>query len=133
MSQASVIVHSEPKVLAQATAARLIVRLLDAQATRGAAAVVLTGGRIAAQVYTAVRESPASDAVDWSRVDFWWGDERFLPTGDPERNETQARTAFLDLLKVAPATLTSAAPYALASRARHGATRAQARAASPGA
>jgi 6-phosphogluconolactonase len=41
--------------------------------------------------------------VDWSKVDFWWGDERFLPSGDPERNETQAREAFLDHLPVDPA------------------------------
>ena len=46
---------------------------------------------------------PAHDAVDWSRVDIWWGDERFLPAGDPERNETQARAALLDLLPLDPA------------------------------
>jgi 6-phosphogluconolactonase len=102
MSQASVIVHSEPKVLAQAVAARLIVRLIDAQAERGTVAVVLTGGRIAADIYAAMRDSPARDAVDWSHVDFWWGDERFLPLGDPERNDTQARAVLLDALPVDP-------------------------------
>src|SRR5205814_6376453 len=51
MSQASVSVHAEPKVLAQSVAARLIVKLTDAQAGRGSAAVVLTGGRIAAEAY----------------------------------------------------------------------------------
>ena len=103
MSQTSVIVHAEAKVLAQAVAARLIIRLADAQAERGAASVVLTGGRIAADVYAAVRESPARDAVEWAHVDFWWGDERFLPAGDAERNETQARAALLDGLPVDPA------------------------------
>jgi 6-phosphogluconolactonase len=103
MSQASVIVHAEPKVLAQAAAARLIIRLTDAQADRGQAAVVLTGGRIAAEIYAAIRDSPARDAVDWSHVDFWWGDERFLPSGDPDRNETQARAVLLDALPVNPA------------------------------
>jgi 6-phosphogluconolactonase len=90
-------------VLAQAVAARLIVKLIDAQAERGFAGVVLTGGRVAAAVHRAVRDLPARDAVDWSRVDFWWGDERFLPAGDPERNETQARAALLDALPVDPA------------------------------
>jgi 6-phosphogluconolactonase len=103
MSQGSVIVHGDAKELAQAVAARLIVRLIDAQAVRGTASVVLTGGRIAAAVYTAIRESPARDAVDWSRVDFWWGDERFLPAGDPDRNETQARAALLDAIPLDPA------------------------------
>jgi 6-phosphogluconolactonase len=32
----------------------------------------------------------------------WWGDERFLPTGHPERNETQAREALLDSVGVDP-------------------------------
>ena len=47
-------------------------------------------------------ESPARGAVDWARVEAWWGDERFLPAGDPERNETQARAALLDHVPVDP-------------------------------
>ena len=103
MSETAVVVHADPKLLAEAVAARLIVRLLDAQAERGGAGVVLTGGRVAADVYAALRDSPARDAVDWSTVDFWWGDERFLPPGHPDRNETQARAALLDALPVDPA------------------------------
>jgi 6-phosphogluconolactonase len=103
MSTSGVVVHGGPELLAEAVAARLVTRLIDAQAARGAAGVVLTGGRIADAVHRAVRDSPARDAVDWSRVDFWWGDERFLPSGDPERNETQARAALLDALPLDPA------------------------------
>ncbi len=98
-----VVVHADAELLAQAAAARLIVRLIDAQAVRGEASIVLTGGRVAAAMYEAVATNPARDAVDWSRVDLWWGDERFLPSGDPERNETQARAALLDLLPLDPA------------------------------
>ncbi|KXK61115.1 6-phosphogluconolactonase [Micromonospora rosaria] len=103
MSEASVAVHADAEVLAQAVAARFVVKLLDAQADRGTASVVLTGGRIAAAVYRAVATLPAREAVDWSRVDVWWGDERFLPAGDPERNETQARAALLDAVPLDPA------------------------------
>jgi 6-phosphogluconolactonase len=99
----TLLVHAGPKLLAEAVAARLIVRLSDAQAERGVASLVLTGGRIAPQIYAAVRDNPARDAVDWSRVELWWGDERFLPSGDPDRNETQARDAFLSALPVDPA------------------------------
>jgi 6-phosphogluconolactonase len=101
--EARVVIHADPKVLAEAVAARLAVRLVDAQAERGEADLVLTGGRIAAAVYQALRDSPARDAVDWSRVNLWWGDERFLPAGHPERNETQARAALLDAIPVDPA------------------------------
>jgi len=102
MTEASVVVHGEPEVLAQAVAARLIVRLVDAQAERGAAAWVLTGGTIAGAVHRAVRDSPARDAVDWPRVDIWRGDERLLPSGHPDRNETQARADLLDALPLDP-------------------------------
>jgi 6-phosphogluconolactonase len=103
MSEVAVLVHADVEELAQAAAARIVVRLVDAQVARGYAALVLTGGRTAEAVHTALRDSPARDAVDWSRVDVWWGDERFLPAGHPDRNETQARAALLDALPLDPA------------------------------
>src|SRR5690606_9338870 len=69
-----VVVHADPAVLAEAVAARLLVRLVDAQAERGEATVVLTGGGIATDIYHAVAASPARHAVDWARVTLWWGD-----------------------------------------------------------
>lgn len=98
-----IIVHKDEDTLAAAVAARLITRIVDAQMARGQASIVLTGGGVGIASLVAVRNSPAVDAVDWSKVDFWWGDERYLPTGDPERNETQARAALLDHVPVDPA------------------------------
>lgn len=96
------VMHADAAVLAEAVAARVLVRLVDAQTARGEASMVLTGGRVAAAVHRAVGASPARHAVDWSRVDLWWGDERFLPTGHPDRNETQARADLLDGLPLDP-------------------------------
>ncbi|WP_460369566.1 6-phosphogluconolactonase, partial [Actinocorallia lasiicapitis] len=103
MSERTVVVHPDAGLLAKAVAARLITRLVDVQAARGTASVVLTGGTIGIGTLAEVAASPARDAVDWSNVDFWWGDERYLPTGDPERNETGAREALLDLIPADPA------------------------------
>jgi len=97
------LIHSDAGDLAFSVASRFVTALVDAQSTGAVAQVVLTGGRVAAAVYRAVAESPARVEVDWRRVEFWWGDERFLPSGDPERNETQARDAFLSALDVDPA------------------------------
>jgi 6-phosphogluconolactonase len=102
MSETVVVVVPDADILASAVAARLVVKIIDAQAERGWASVVLTGGRIAKKVLSAVKELPASDAIEWSHVDLWWGDERFLPSGDPDRNETQAREAVLDALPLEP-------------------------------
>lgn len=96
MIHSEVVTHDNGELLAAAAAARLITRIVDAQTARMSASVVLTGGRTGISVLEHVRSSPARDAIDWSSVDVYWGDERFLPDGDPERNETQAREALLD-------------------------------------
>lgn len=103
MSVPEIIVHRDTTLLAQAVAARLVTHLVDAQAAQGRASVVLTGGRVGTGVLAAIAESPARDAVDWPHLSVWWGDERFLPAGHPERNETAARQALLDHVDVNPA------------------------------
>jgi 6-phosphogluconolactonase len=99
----SVVVHADAELLAAAAAARLVTGLVDAIATRGGAHLVLTGGRSGTAVLAALAGSPARDAVEWRSVHLWWGDERFLPAGHPDRNETQAREALLDALPLDPA------------------------------
>ncbi|MCW5249418.1 MULTISPECIES: 6-phosphogluconolactonase [unclassified Streptomyces] len=102
MSTPQVVVHRDKELMAEAAAARLVTRIVDAQAARGSASVVLTGGRNGNGLLAALASSTARDAVDWTRVDLWWGDERFLPSGDPERNLTQAREALLDAVPLTP-------------------------------
>jgi 6-phosphogluconolactonase len=103
VSKTLVVVVPDADILASTVASRLVAKIVDAQAERGAASVVLTGGRIAGKVLHTVKDLPAAAAIDWSRVDLWWGDERFLPAGHPDRNETQARAALLDALPLDPA------------------------------
>jgi 6-phosphogluconolactonase len=97
------VVHRDKELMAQAAAARLITKVVDAQASRGYASVVLTGGRNGNGLLAALATAPARDAIDWGRIDLWWGDERFLPEGDADRNDTQARAALLDSVPVDPA------------------------------
>lgn len=105
-----VVVHRDAAMLARAVAARLVTSLLDAQAARGSASVVLTGGGIGIAALRELAASPARDAIDWDELDVWWGDERFLPAGHPERNETQARDALLDTVGVDPARVHAMSP-----------------------
>lgn len=99
-----VVVSADPEILAAAVAARLLTALVDAQARSGGeASLVLTGGGVGIAVLEQVRDSPARAAVDWSHLSVWWGDERFLPAGDPERNDTQARAALLHAVPLDPA------------------------------
>jgi 6-phosphogluconolactonase len=102
MSKTEVVVHANQDLLAAAAAARLITRLVDVQAAKGSASVVLTGGGTGIAVLTELRNSSARDAIDWSRLDVYWGDERFVPAGSDERNEKQAREALLDHVPLDP-------------------------------
>lgn len=103
MSETAVLVHADAQELAQVAADRIVVRLVDAQVVRGYASLVLTGGRTGDAIHRALRDCPARDSVDWTHVDVWWGDERFLPGGHPDRNETQVRATLLDFLPLDPA------------------------------
>ena len=103
MSTPEILVHPDAELLAKAVAARLVTRLVDAVAATGHAHLVLTGGGIGTAVLAELAAAPARDAVDWRQVDFWWGDERFVPAGHPDRNETGARSALLDRINLDPA------------------------------
>lgn len=103
MSRPDVVVHATAEVLAAAAAARLLTRLVDIQSASGSASLVLTGGEIGIAVLGELASAHAMAAVDWRELDVYWGDERFLPAGHPERNETQARAALLDHAGVDPA------------------------------
>jgi 6-phosphogluconolactonase len=102
VSAPEVVVHRDATLLARAVAARLVTRLVDVQSARGTASLVLTGGGIGIAVLRELADSPARDAVEWDRLDVWWGDERFLPSGHPDRNSTQARLALLDAVPLLP-------------------------------
>jgi len=103
VSTPEILVHPDAELLAKAVAARLVTRLVDAVAATGHAHLVLTGGGIGTAVLAELAAAPARDAVDWRQVDFWWGDERFVPAGNPDRNETGARSALLDRINLDPA------------------------------
>lgn len=100
---ARVFVHGDKDEMARAAAERLVARVTEAQSARGSASVVLTGGRNGNGLLAALASSPSRGSVDFSRLDVWWGDERFLPEGHPERNVTQARDALLDSVPLDPA------------------------------
>jgi 6-phosphogluconolactonase len=100
-----VIVYPEKAALANAVATQFIDSLTESLSERGVAHVVLTGGSMGSAVLEAVATLGLAESVQWSGVHFWWGDERWLPAGDPERNETQARVALLDSPALAASTV----------------------------
>ena len=97
-AEPTVVVHPSKQSLSDAAAARFVAAVLDAQATRGAAQVALTGGSMGSAIFASLLQTPGRSAVDWSQVYVWWGDERYLPAGDADRNDTQNDDAGLSQL-----------------------------------
>jgi len=95
-----VLVHPDENALVAAVAARFTTKLIDLLDEFDIVNVVLTGGTAGGGVQRSIAASGARTAIDWTRVHFWWGDERFVPKQDPDRNEVQAREAMLDHLGV---------------------------------
>jgi 6-phosphogluconolactonase len=103
MTEPEIETFPSPDALAAAVAGRLVVRLAAIQATGRTPSIALTGGTVAMKIHEAVVTATAGhEDVDWRNVDFWWGDERYLPEDDAERNAKQAWEAMLSRLDVSP-------------------------------
>jgi len=98
-----IVVEESAEALATSVAARAVSTLAQAQTERGYATLVLTGGSILEAVFSALAVAPVPDGFDWSRVDVYWGDERFVPTGSPDRNDGPVQRLLLDPLGFDPA------------------------------
>jgi 6-phosphogluconolactonase len=95
-----VLVAADGDALAASIAARFLTKTVDLLDELEFVNVVLEGGRVAIKVLENINSSPARDSVDWSRVHFWWGDERWVPADDAERNDGKARRALLDHIEI---------------------------------
>jgi 6-phosphogluconolactonase len=77
--------------VASTVAMRLRAALSRLQSDRnGPIQLCLTGGRIANDMYRQLADAQDLSTVDWGEVEFWWGDERFVPTESPDRNAGQS-------------------------------------------
>ncbi|WP_344785991.1 6-phosphogluconolactonase [Gordonia caeni] len=101
MSELETLIFDDPAELVATAAARFADAVRRAQDARGTAVVALTGGSNGIALLRALAADPGS--VDWSHVEVYWGDERFVPAADPERNEGQAREALFGVIGADPA------------------------------
>jgi 6-phosphogluconolactonase len=111
-------VLSDPAEVAAAVAERFLQRVAAAQGRGEEPHVALTGGTIAEAVHAQIARRAPDHDVDWSRVVFWWGDERFVAPDSPDRNARSARELFLDVVgadRVHEMPSTAAAPDAEAA------------------
>ncbi|MFH0933957.1 MAG: 6-phosphogluconolactonase, partial [Pseudomonadota bacterium] len=90
-SARSVTVHEDIAALSAAVALRIAAAAKAAIAERGVFHLALAGGETPRRCYEHLRELP----VEWDRVQVYFGDERCLPRGDAQRNDSMADAALL--------------------------------------
>jgi len=85
-------VYPAPDALADALAAAIALRARQCIESRGQYSIVLTGGSTPRALYARL----AGIDAEWARWRIYFGDERCVPRGDPERNDALARSLWLD-------------------------------------
>ncbi|MDZ4865084.1 MAG: 6-phosphogluconolactonase [Gemmatimonadota bacterium] len=91
--------------LASAAADRFVSAADDAIRASGRFAVALSGGATPKRVYARLATEPYVSRVEWSRVHWFWGDERCVPPDDPASNYRMASDALLDRIPILEATV----------------------------
>lgn len=99
-------VLATPALVAEAGANTFVAAARDAVDARGRFLVALSGGRTPHLAYHLLRSVADKSLIPWSRVEFFWSDERAVPLSDPASNAGEARRVLLDQLpEVLPAAI----------------------------
>jgi 6-phosphogluconolactonase len=112
-----VIVVADPDALAKAAAERVLARIA---ANDGRIAICLTGGSSPKRLYELLATDANRAKIPWERVDWFIGDERFVPPDSPLNNMAAARKIFLDRFapssRIHPIPTDAASPNEAAAR-----------------
>jgi 6-phosphogluconolactonase len=91
---------SDINSVADNTAEKLIEKLASLLAVKDEVHLVLTGGTVGIATLASLLANPSHNDIDFTRVNFWWGDERFVASDSPDRNSLQAKNALLKNLNL---------------------------------
>ena len=97
MPEPEVVVLDDPASVAEEGARRVVAALDEAIRERGEAHLALTGGSSAIPLYQRLQAHPYRQALDWTKVHFWWGGDRYVPADHPESNTGLAYTFLLGM------------------------------------
>lgn len=87
--------YDDDRAVAQAAAEHVVRAAAESMAARGRFTFVLAGGSTPRQTYEVLSQPEYSQQIDWSKTDFFWGDERPVP---PDHEDSNYRMAYRALL-----------------------------------
>lgn len=92
----SIVFHKSPEDLAHGVAHRVAELAEQAIAARGVFLLGLAGGETPRRCYETLRHLP----INWEHVQIFFGDERCLPKGHDQRNDTMVLATLLDQVTI---------------------------------
>ncbi|HTP65345.1 MAG TPA: 6-phosphogluconolactonase, partial [Geobacteraceae bacterium] len=103
-------VYPDQESLSQAAAKLFVDGARRAAAAKGRFAVLLAGGETPRRTYEILARPPLVGTVPWGQVHLFWGDERYVPSGDPASNARMVGQALISHVPV-PASQVHPIPY----------------------
>ncbi|MEO7992651.1 MAG: 6-phosphogluconolactonase [Chryseolinea sp.] len=88
-----------PEVIV-AIADYIVIVTQESIATRGECNIVLSGGSSPELLYKMLASSQYRKQLDWSRINFFFGDERNVPNDDAQNNANMVRRTLFDPLNI---------------------------------
>ncbi|MDE3090764.1 MAG: 6-phosphogluconolactonase [Chloroflexota bacterium] len=95
-----IIVVPDRAALARNAATRFVALAQEAITAHGQFSVALSGGSTPRDLYALLATPEFSAQIDWSRVHFFWGDERAVPPDHPDSNYRMANETLLSCVKM---------------------------------
>ena len=98
-------VFQTPEKLTEATAEFIVKTAKDAVSTRGRFAISLSGGHTPERLYTLLSKPPFVSQMPWDKTFVFWGDERCVPSDDPQNNARMAKVLLLNHITIPAANI----------------------------
>ena len=102
MTEPRIVIVADAAAAAEVAAGHVANRLSVAVESSGRADWATTGGSTAPALYRALTEPARQAIIHWPAVHVWWGDDRFVPRGDPDSNVTPFDTWLAPAVAIDP-------------------------------
>ncbi|NIO09332.1 MAG: 6-phosphogluconolactonase [Deltaproteobacteria bacterium] len=94
--------YKDPDELSRAAAEKVIAINRKAASRGGRFSLVLSGGSTPRRLFQMLAAEPYCDQMDWTHVEFFWGDERTVPPDHQDSNFHMANEALLQKITLRP-------------------------------
>ena len=91
--------------VARNAAEAFFVKMDEVLSNKSEANVAITGGTVGIATLAEIALNERAASFDFNRINFWWGDERFVASDSADRNSVQAHNALFSKIQIDPSKL----------------------------